>query len=364
VVNRRVQTYARIHDETPLIIGGLISKDSQQLNDKVPLLGNLPLVGNLFKARSTSSTRSEVIIVLTPYILPEGQDFAEVQPQQGGRFDALDNELLPNTYRVRDEDLADTGFIRSNPRLLASRALVERMAETNAHAAEAPPFSLVRGTRVPGEQILVVGMLYDTLARQNFGSAIPVANLELLALRSNADLGVMPLSDVLAKEGDGKIAQSFFRLHPDQCVALTFRHPKQTDASVLIDEEPEVTTVPCAADRSDWAARLLEMNRPGADGAERHTVLIKDDADLQRLSRVVMLYDLMRLNGGDSFATLENFAIGRVITIPRESVTRFRILQPEIARMFFYSAIPYTAFQEEFERNMNLIEKALRGGGQ
>jgi general secretion pathway protein D len=361
VVNRRVQTYARIHDDTPLIIGGLISRDTQELVDKVPLLGNLPFFGNFFKARQTTSTRHEVIIVLTPYILPEDHDFAQIQPQQGGRFDALDNDLLPNSYRLRDEDMADTGFIRSNPRLLASRALVERMAETNAHAAEAAPFSLVRGGHVPGEQILVVGMLYETLVRQNFGSAIPVANLELLAVRSNADVGVIRLSDVLTREGDGKNARSFFSLHPDQCVALTFRRPKENDPSVLIDEEPDVTTVPCAPDRSDWAARLLEMNQPGADGAERHTVLIKDDADLERLSRAVLLYDLMRLNGGDAF-TLENFAIGRVVAIPRESLTRLRILQPEIARIFFYSAISYTAFQDEFERTMSLIEKALRGG--
>jgi hypothetical protein len=359
VVNRRVQTYARIHDDTPLIIGGLISRDTQELNDKVPLLGSIPFLGNLFKARQTTSTRHEVIIVLTPYILPESQDFAQIQPQQGGRFDALDNELLPNSYRLRDEDLADTGFIRSNPRLLANRARVERMAETNAHAAEAAPFSLIRGARVPGEHVLVVGMMYDTLVRQNFGTAIPVANLELLAVRSNAEVGVIRLSDVLTREGDGKNAPSFFRLHPDRCVALTFQRPKQNDTSVLLDEEPEVTTVPCAADRSDWAARLLELNQPDANGGERHTVLIKDDTDLQRLSRAVLLYDMMRLNGGDSF-TLENFVIGRVLAIPRESLTRLRILQPEIARIFFYSAITYTAFQDEFERTMSLIEKALR----
>jgi hypothetical protein len=186
-----------------------------------------------------------------------------------------------------------------------------------------------------------------------------VANLELLAVRSNAEVGVIRLSDVLTREGDGKNAPSFFRLHPDRCVALTFQRPKQNDTSVLIDEEPEVTTVPCAADRSDWAARLLELNQPDANGGERHTVLIKDDTDLQRLSRAVLLYDMMRLNGGDSF-TLENFVIGRVLAIPRESLTRLRILQPEIARIFFYSAITYTAFQDEFERTMSLIEKALR----
>ena len=49
VSTRRVQTYARIPNSTPLIIGGLISKNTDLTTDKTPLLGDLPLLGGLFK---------------------------------------------------------------------------------------------------------------------------------------------------------------------------------------------------------------------------------------------------------------------------------------------------------------------------
>ena len=68
---REVKTYARIANETPFIVGGLIAKDSEENLQKVPLLGDLPLLGKLFQSKTETGQKREVIIVITPSVLPE-----------------------------------------------------------------------------------------------------------------------------------------------------------------------------------------------------------------------------------------------------------------------------------------------------
>ncbi len=54
---------------------------SDSLSDsetKVPLVGDIPLIGNLFKTRSKSKTKTELIIMLTPHILTSSEQAAKV----------------------------------------------------------------------------------------------------------------------------------------------------------------------------------------------------------------------------------------------------------------------------------------------
>ena len=68
---REVKTYARIANDTPFIVGGLIAKDSEQAIKQVPLLGDLPLLGSLFRSKTETGLKREVIIVITPSVLPK-----------------------------------------------------------------------------------------------------------------------------------------------------------------------------------------------------------------------------------------------------------------------------------------------------
>lgn len=63
---KHVQTQVLVENGGTVVIGGIF--EQQDTNDvtKVPLLGDLPVVGNLFKNRATSSRRSELLIFITP----------------------------------------------------------------------------------------------------------------------------------------------------------------------------------------------------------------------------------------------------------------------------------------------------------
>lgn len=64
----------RVKDGETLVIAGLITEDETQNTKKVPILGDLPLVGFLFRASSTQKTKSELVIMVTPHIIYDKED--------------------------------------------------------------------------------------------------------------------------------------------------------------------------------------------------------------------------------------------------------------------------------------------------
>ncbi|MBI5050799.1 MAG: pilus (MSHA type) biogenesis protein MshL [Nitrospirae bacterium] len=66
---RELSTTVKISDGQMVVIGGLIDKKEQLTEKKVPLLGNIPLLGNLFKSVDKSYTNTELVIMLIPKII-------------------------------------------------------------------------------------------------------------------------------------------------------------------------------------------------------------------------------------------------------------------------------------------------------
>ena len=59
----------RIKDGETLVIGGLIQETEQKIVQKIPFLGDLPLIGTIFRSTSTSKAKNELVIMITPKIL-------------------------------------------------------------------------------------------------------------------------------------------------------------------------------------------------------------------------------------------------------------------------------------------------------
>ena len=62
---RSADTTVRLKDGETMVIGGLIGKDEAKQMSKVPFLGDIPILGNLFKHIQNSKTDSEIMIFLT-----------------------------------------------------------------------------------------------------------------------------------------------------------------------------------------------------------------------------------------------------------------------------------------------------------
>lgn len=65
---RRVNTKVLIRDGSTVVLGGLIREDLQTINDKVPVLSDIPLLGRLFQSKATMSNKRNLIIFVTANI--------------------------------------------------------------------------------------------------------------------------------------------------------------------------------------------------------------------------------------------------------------------------------------------------------
>ena len=72
IATREADSSLTVRDGTPIILAGLIQKNEINTTVKVPLLGDIPILGWLFRSVSTDNTNNEVIFVITPHILQKG----------------------------------------------------------------------------------------------------------------------------------------------------------------------------------------------------------------------------------------------------------------------------------------------------
>lgn len=63
----------RIKDGETLVIGGMINESETKVVTKIPILGDLPLIGPLFRSSSTKKAKSELVIMITPKILNDDE---------------------------------------------------------------------------------------------------------------------------------------------------------------------------------------------------------------------------------------------------------------------------------------------------
>jgi type IV pilus assembly protein PilQ len=71
ISTRQASTTVRMRDSSSVIIGGLLNTEQTTSETRVPLLGSLPGIGWLFRHHVTTSRKTDLIIEVTPHILPE-----------------------------------------------------------------------------------------------------------------------------------------------------------------------------------------------------------------------------------------------------------------------------------------------------
>ena len=69
----------RIKDGETLVLAGLIKENETQTTSKMPLLSDLPFIGAFFRGSNSMKSREELVIVVTPHIVKDGQDIPEDQ---------------------------------------------------------------------------------------------------------------------------------------------------------------------------------------------------------------------------------------------------------------------------------------------
>ncbi len=361
VSTRRVQTYARIKNKTPFIIGGLVSRDRTISQDKVPLLGDIPWIGAAFRSESTKILKREVIIVLTPYVLEEYGAINRALPKDADLFDNTGNKLFRDAYRIRAEDVFDLRFLAENKRLSLYRGLAQEVIKNNFHLAQVSPFSEFAENYIPGESILVHRMIYEVIKRTEVDARVNPERIIFFEEKDVEGYHVQFLGRALSRLGGGDSMDSFFETHEGKALAITFHYDRDSmDQSRLASEPiPEIRIVDCP-DRDAWQQMLWDMNQPSTDGIQRFTILINSPDDIVRLQRAMMLKLIVLLNGGKESLSLKNFSIGKILHVPERDEDKVSVVDADVARYFFHTELYYAAVIKYIEETLDNLNEAFK----
>jgi type IV pilus assembly protein PilQ len=69
---RSIRTQVLVNDGQTVVLGGIYETERRETVSKVPFLGDIPGVGFLFRSRTNTSNKAELLVFVTPKILTEG----------------------------------------------------------------------------------------------------------------------------------------------------------------------------------------------------------------------------------------------------------------------------------------------------
>ena len=111
-ISRKANTTVVVRSGDTIVIGGLEKNDLKSTRSKVPLLGDLPILGNLFRGSNVEKTRSNLMLFLTPKII-------------------RDNGSLLELTRMRLENRQKTGRIAYDPKDFHRKNVSAMLKDTN-----------------------------------------------------------------------------------------------------------------------------------------------------------------------------------------------------------------------------------------
>ena len=76
---KEITTTAIVNDGESIVLGGLVKNKTTNVEEKVPFFGDLPIIGSLFRNNKDENDKINLIIVITPYIIPTSKDLTYIR---------------------------------------------------------------------------------------------------------------------------------------------------------------------------------------------------------------------------------------------------------------------------------------------
>ncbi len=191
VIERTANTSVIVGDSDTVILGGLIRTKIDETVNKIPILGDIPLLGWLFRAKTTKSNKTNLVIMMTPHVirqydkvrtildqkLKERDDFLEASspggadPSRWKRDDIIRN--LPDINQLKTKKPPVTVTLDEDqnrkPNVKPAAVLVEPSANPTTHEESPPPTAPTEGVLTTPEALPPI----ETSEQRNPASIYP-----------------------------------------------------------------------------------------------------------------------------------------------------------------------------------------------
>lgn len=104
IFDRSIETSLSLRDGGSVMLGGLITNSTNSGTTKVPGLGDIPLVGRLFRREEENNERTELIVIVVPYILDDYEDAESITDAFRERLEIETGETAPLNADEADGD--------------------------------------------------------------------------------------------------------------------------------------------------------------------------------------------------------------------------------------------------------------------
>ena len=109
---KQIKTTAILNNGESVIIGGLIENKSEKTEQKVPVLGDVPLFGELFKNSVENAKKNNLVIIVTPYLIPKTKDITYIRNKLSELKNLEDRYLENSLIKLRNQQLKNGNSIK------------------------------------------------------------------------------------------------------------------------------------------------------------------------------------------------------------------------------------------------------------
>ncbi len=104
IVNQReAQTTVSVKDGETIVLGGIINNTVTHTVNKIPFLGDLPLVGNLFRSTTADNNKTELLVFLTPHVVRDPAEARQLRLQTERELGRTTQQMIPPAQKPPEE---------------------------------------------------------------------------------------------------------------------------------------------------------------------------------------------------------------------------------------------------------------------
>ena len=112
---RSSETKVAVRDGQTIVIGGLIQDEIRDTIKKIPLLGDIPIAGHLFKRTEKSKAKTELLIFLTPHVAPDAQALTPISDLVRSRSNLQNDKRSADLFREHIDAMEEGPATRTEP---------------------------------------------------------------------------------------------------------------------------------------------------------------------------------------------------------------------------------------------------------